>query len=225
MPEQTVQPVRPSMVPGLDAEAIPLLSVGLGLTGLTLGLRPRFAALPLALTALTAVFFRDPERATPDMPDAVFAVSDGKTLAIDEVYEHRFLHTDAIRIATLVSPLDVPVSRSPVAGVVRFVQHITGAFRPLALSDAAESNARTYVGLETRWGPVLVVHIAGPLARHTVCRVRPGNYVRAGQRLGTTRFGSRTDLLVQRDSILPRVVVGQRVRAGITPLARMVPLA
>jgi phosphatidylserine decarboxylase len=211
-------------LPGLDAEATPLLGVGLGLTGLTLGLRPRFAALPLALTALAALMYRDPERTTPEALNALFAPSDGLTLTIDEVYEHRYLHTDAIRITTVLSPFDVPVSRSPAAGTVRYCEHVPGAYRAIQHPDAAETNARTYIGIETEWGPLLVVQVAGPLARRLTTRVQPGDHVAAGERIGTARFGSRTDLLVQRDSIRPLVAAGHRLTAGVSCVARVVPL-
>ena len=93
MSEQTLPKERTSHIPGLDPDATPLLSLGLGLTGLTLGLRPRFAALPLALTALAAALYRDPERATPNEPGTIFAPADGVVLRVDEVYDHRFVHS------------------------------------------------------------------------------------------------------------------------------------
>jgi len=233
MPEQTPEHIHESSatsslrahaLPGLDAEATPLLGVGLGLTGLTLGLRPRFAALPLALTALAALMYRDPERTTPDVHGALFAASDGTILTIDEVYEHRYLHTDAIRICSILSPFDVPVSRSPAAGTVRYCEHVPGDYRSIQHPDAAETNTRAYIGIETDWGPLLVVQVAGPLARRLTTRVEPGDPVAAGERIGTARFGSRTDLLVQRDSIRPLVAAGQRLTAGVSQVARLVPL-
>ncbi|NJK78387.1 MAG: phosphatidylserine decarboxylase [Chloroflexaceae bacterium] len=226
--QQTEQHYHTRMpnLPGLDAEATPLVGVGLGLTGLALGLRPRLAVVPLVLTAAAALFYRDPHRATPDEPNTVFAPIDGRAIAVDEVYEHRFLHTDAIRIITVGSPFDVPISRSPVAGTISYVEQIVGEYRPISRPDAAETNTRAYIGLETGWGPVLVVHIAGPLSPRSriPCRVTEGDDVYAGERIATARFGSRTDLLIQRDSIQPAVRGGQRVVAGRTPLARLMPL-
>lgn len=222
MPEQTTDTRRP--LPGFDAEAVPLLGVGLGLTGLALGLKPRLAAFPLAFTALTALLYRDPRRTTPDIPDTIFAAADGKVLLVDEVYEHRYLHTDAIRIATILSPLDVPVNRSPAAGVVQYFAHVPGEFRSIRQPDAAEHNTRTYIGIATQWGPVLVVQIAGPLARRIVSHVQAGDQVEAGERLGTARFGSRTDLIVQRDTIHPLINAGQRLTAGVSRIAQVIPL-
>ncbi|MCG8349799.1 MAG: phosphatidylserine decarboxylase, partial [Chloroflexales bacterium] len=164
MPEETISKDTAPHILGLDAEVAPFLGLGLGLTGLALGLRPRLVPVPLALTALAAILYRDPKRTTPYAPNALFAVSDGTVISIDEIYEHRFLHTDSLRIVTSLSLLDVPVNRSPVSGVVRYIQHITGEYRTVSDGEAAERNTRTYIGIEASWGPVLVVQIAGPVA-------------------------------------------------------------
>ena len=140
MPQHTVPPARKAKLPGIDSEATPVLGVGLGLTGLLLGLRPRLAAWPLALTALTALLFRDPERHTPAEQSTLFAPADGQVLGVEELYEHRFLHTDAVRIAIAASPLDVPVLRSPMQGEVAYLEHVPGAYLPVADPRAVEQN-------------------------------------------------------------------------------------
>lgn len=224
MTEPVVSNLPSPRIPGLDAEATPFLGVGLGLTGLALGFRPRLAPVPLALTALTALFYRDPERHTPDDASVIFAAADGTVLDIDEIYEHRFLHTDGLRIATILSPFDVPVNRSPVSGIVQYVDHVRGEHRSVTDALAAERNTRSYIGIETAWGPVLVVQMAGPIARRIVSRVHVGDHVDAGERIGTVRFGARIDLIVQRDSIKPLVRPGQRLTAGQTRIACVVPL-
>ncbi len=212
-------------IPGLDADAIPLLGMGLGLTGLVLGLRPRLLPLPLALTALVALLYRDPQRTTPNDPDALFAAADGTVFTIDEVYEHRYLHTDALRIATVLSPLDMAVNRSPVSGTIRYLEHIPGAYASPRTHEASRTNTRTYIGIETSWGPLMLVQVAGPLARRIVCYVQEGDYVAAGQRLGNVRFAARTDIIVQRDSLEMLVAPGQHLTAGVTRLARVIPLS
>lgn len=213
------------LLPGLDKEAGPLLGIGLGLTGLTLGVKPRLAGVVLALTAVGTLFFRDPERATPDDPAQLFAPADGTIHTVDEVYEHHFLHTDALRITTLLGPLNVPVSRSPVSGMVSFLEpHAATISQPLDHPVAAETNNRVYIGIETTWGPTLLILIGSPLNTRITLYVQQGDYVQAGQRLGTIRFGSRTDLLVQRDSLKPAVAVGQHLVGGISSLGSISPL-
>jgi phosphatidylserine decarboxylase len=220
-PDQPTAKDRVSRIPGFDAEATPLLGIGLGLTGLVLGLRPRFAPLPLVLTALAAALYRDPERTTPADPRGLFAAADGTVLLIDEVYEHRFLHTDCVRIVTAVSPLDVPICRSPAGGTVRYVAHEPGEYRPASDPEAAERNERAYVGIDTAWGPILVIQIAGPIGRRIVCKAQAGAVVEPGARLGTVRFGSRTDLLLQRDAARLLIGTGQHLVAGMTRIGEV----
>lgn len=220
-PESPSARDRESRIPGIDAEAAPLLGLGLGLTGLALGLRPRFAALPLALTALTAALYRNPDRTTPQDPQGLFAAADGIVLRVDEVYEHRFLHTDCARIVTAGSPIDVPICRSPAAGTVRYVAHVSGEYRPANDPEAAERNERVYIGIDTAWGPLMLALIAGPLGRKIVCRAQPGDAVEAGARLGTVRFGSRTDLIIQRDAAHLLIGPGQHLVAGVSRIGEL----
>jgi phosphatidylserine decarboxylase len=81
-----------------------------------------------------------------------------------------------------------------------------------------EVNERNYIGLDTPRGPMLIVQIAGLVARRIVCNVGPGDKVKAGQRFGLIKFGSRTDVLVPYRAAQPLVVAGMRVYGGITPL-------
>lgn len=227
MSEHTTSPRHKTRLPGLDAEATPVIGLGLGLTGLALGLRPRLAAWPLALTALTALLYRDPKRVTPNDPRAVFAPADGMVVGVDELYEHRFLHTDAIRIAIAATPFDVPVQRSPVSGVVAYVEQVAGEYRPTGDMAAGDINERVYIGIKAAWGPVLVVLIASPLARKIATRAQGGDVVQAGERLSTIRFGARVDLLLPYDEIDDLPAIGEHLRAGVSrifqsddPLAR-----
>lgn len=224
MPEQTVSSPRKVWLPGLDPEATPVIGLGLGLAGILLGLRPRLAIWPLVITAGAALLYRDPERATPDNAVSIFAPADGVVNGVEELYEHRFLHTDAVRLSIAVSPVDVPVQRSPTSGIVAYLEHIPGEYRPVWDVRAAEHNERQYIGVKTEWGPLLMALIAGPLARRIVCRVSIGDRLEAGARLGTVRFGARVDLLVPRDAVEGLPPVGERLRAGVTAIGQVVPL-
>lgn len=224
MVEQVAEKETVRRISGFDTDVVPLLGVGIALTGLVLGLRPRFAPLPLALTALAAMFYRDPDRSTPGNPQFLYAIADGHVLQLSEFYEHRFLHTDALCLSTLLSPFDVPVNRSPSTGIVRYLEHIPGEQRLLSDAQATERNAHTYLGIETDWGPLLIRNLVGPFSQRIVLRVECGDAVNAGTRLSTVRFGSRTDLIIQRDSLELLVQPGQRLIGGITPIGRVVPL-
>ena len=224
MPEPSISTPRKARFPGLDAEATPVIGLGLGLTGLILGLRPRLAPLSLALTAAAALLYRDPERATPAETTSIFAPADGTVVGVEELYEHRFLHTDAVRLTIAVSLFDVPVHRSPAAGRVGYLEHVPGEYGPIWDLSAAEHNERQYIGVKTEWGPLLLALIGGPLARRIVCRVSMGERLDAGTRLCTARFGARVDLLLPRDAVEHLPAPGARLYAGVTQVGRIVPM-
>lgn len=227
MPEQSVSPARRKVrLPGLDPEVTPVIGLGLGLAGVLLGRRPRLAPWPLAVTAVAALLYRDPERTTPDLSYALFAPADGTLVAIEEEYEHRFLHTDAVRLSIDVSPVDVPVQRSPLAGTVEYLEHVAGMYRPLwpLRPPEAEQSERQYIGIASEWGPVLLAITAGSLARRVKCHVALGDRLEAGERVATVRFGARVDLLLPRDIVEGLPPVGAQLAAGVSPLGRVVPL-
>jgi phosphatidylserine decarboxylase len=122
---------------------------------------------------------------------------------------------EAVRLSIFLSPLDVHVNRSPIAGLVTDVEYRPGRFLAAYLSRASEVNERCTLGLQGETARVRVRQIAGVLARRIVCRVRAGDKLGAGERFGMIRFGSRTDLLVPKESVL-RVRPGDRVRGGET---------
>jgi phosphatidylserine decarboxylase len=220
MPERQRHPATGIQLPGLDPAATPLIGIGLGIAGLLVGIRPRLAPLPIAITAAVAtLLYRNPRRATPAAPAALFAPADGVIAEVAELYDHRFLHTDALRISIKAAPLDVPIQRSPAAGAIAYLE----AFTPPQLT-ATEQPARLYIGLNTDWGPIAIAVTAGPLTRQVVSDVAVGDLVAAGDRIGIARIGARTDLIVPLDMVAVLPEAGARMRAGETPIGQVVPL-
>jgi phosphatidylserine decarboxylase len=171
-------------------------------------------AVPLGLAALAGVgFFRDPERMAPAVPGDALAPADGRLMAVEAV-DDPFVGPGT-RMSIFLSPLDVHVNRSPVAGLVKDVEHVRGRFLPAYRAEASTVNERTTLHLEGSRGRVSVMQIAGVLARRVVCRARPGDWLAAGERFGLIRFGSRTDLVLPRGSEI-RARVGERVVGGET---------
>lgn len=205
-------------VPGLAPEGLSVLATGAALTGLTALYSRKLAAAPLALTLGAAYFFRDPNRALPTDARLFYSAADGRVLRVEEIDEPRFIKGRALRIATFLSLFDVHINRAATAGTVRYIKHVPGDFQAAWAEDADVANERNYIGFETPHGPVLVVQIAGLVARRIVCNVGPGSEVAAGERLGLIKFGSRTDVLVPAGAARPLVVAGMRVQAGITPM-------
>jgi phosphatidylserine decarboxylase len=166
-----------------------------------------------AVTVCFLGFFRDPERTVPSAAGAVLAPADGRVMRVAEVDDPWVGR--AVRVSIFLSPLDVHVNRSPVAGLVEGVQHAAGRFMAAYRDEASELNERCTVALQGETARVGVRQIAGVLARRIVCRVRQGDKLEAGERYGLIRFGSRTDLLVPARTEL-RVRVGDRVKGGET---------
>jgi phosphatidylserine decarboxylase len=172
------------------------------------------AASVLAVAALACLgFFRDPERVAPELPGAVLAPADGRVMVVTEVVDPWV--GPGTRMSIFLSPLDVHVNRAPTGGLVKNVEYTAGRFLAAYRPEASEQNERCAVSLDGERARLTVTQISGVLARRIVCRVRPGDTLRAGERYGLIRFGSRTDLVVPTGTEL-RVRVGDRVRGGET---------
>ncbi len=178
-------------------------------------------------------FFRDPERRVPAEGGALISPADGVICAIGPavftdgpVAPETGTHTArrATRVSVFMNVFDVHVNRSPVAARVARVGYTPGRFINASLDKASEHNERCAIALELDDGRTMtVVQIAGLVARRIVCRVREGARLAAGERFGMIRFGSRVDVYLPA-GVEPAVVVGDRVRAGESVIARPVAL-
>jgi phosphatidylserine decarboxylase len=177
------------------------------------------AGLSIALFALLLYFFRDPQRTGPAEEGLFLAPADGQVVEVGRVHEPRFLEGDGLKIGIFMSLLDVHVNRSPVEGQVALVEHVPGQFLQAFRPEASEVNEHNLVGLESRYGRVLVRQVAGILARRVVCWIGTDQRLRAGERLGVIKFGSRVEVYLP-PGAEPVVMVGDRTRAGVTAVAR-----
>jgi phosphatidylserine decarboxylase len=166
----------------------------------------------LVLTVGVALFFRDPERSTPQTPETIVSPADGRVMEI--VSEN----AQTQRISIFLSLWDVHVNRAPYGGVVQSVVYTPGEFLAAYRQEASLVNEANTVTIADHGREFIVKQIAGVLARRIVCRVRPGDTLEKGQRYGLIRFGSRTDLLLPATAEIA-VQVGDVVRGGETILA------
>jgi phosphatidylserine decarboxylase len=178
--------------------------------------------LGLILTAWCAYFFRDPARVTPNRPGLVISPADGMVQMIQPAIPPAELGMDQrplTRISIFMNVFDVHVNRAPVDGEVVALAYRPGKFVNAALDKASEHNERQSIHLRARDGlDICVVQIAGLVARRIRCDLSAGRNVRAGERFGLIRFGSRVDVYLP-DGIAPLACVGQRAVAGETVLA------
>ena len=173
------------------------------------------------LTIAIALFFRDPERTTPEKGGMVVAPADGLVVAVDRAAPPPELgvEEEMQRVSIFLSLLDCHVNRAPVTGEVKRIEYQIGRFLSANNPDAGQDNERNSLLLEDRNGMQTVcVQIAGKLARRIVSSVEEGEHLLVGERIGLIRFGSRVDVYFS-DDLHVRVGIEQRVIGGETILA------
>jgi len=180
------------------------------------------ALLALVLTLWCAYFFRDPERVTPVRAGLVISPADGRVSAIESVVpppELDLPREPFTRISVFMNVFDVHINRSPVDARIAHIAYVPGKFLNAELDKASEDNERQALTLELDDGRKLgVVQIAGLVARRIVKFVDDGDMLKAGERFGLIRFGSRVDVYLPK-GVSALVAVGQRAVAGETVLA------
>jgi phosphatidylserine decarboxylase len=173
-------------------------------------------AIPLLLLAAFFLwFFRDPERQIPTFPGAVVSPGDGK---VTDISLGTAGGTPLNRISIFLSVFDVHVNRSPIAGVIRDVRYQRGKFLNAMGANSAEENEQNIVTVEGEGRTVIFKQIAGLIARRIVFDRKVGDTVARGERIGLIKFGSRVDVLFDRDAAI-QVKLGDRVQGGATVLA------
>ena len=169
----------------------------------------------LLLGAFCLWFFRDPERKIPDLAGAIVSPGDGKVTDISAVNS---ADGERSRISIFLNVFDVHVNRSPIAGVIRDVRYRRGKFLNAIGAHSAEENEQNIVTVEGEGRTVVFKQIAGLIARRIVCDLKVGDAVGRGQRVGLIKFGSRVDVIFDRDAAI-QVRLGDRVKGGSTVLA------
>ena len=202
-------------------EGIPFVAIGLVLMAACWYASNYVAAAQIGtglfavLSLFMAFFFRDPRRTPPEGEHLVLSAADGRVVAIDTVEHDEHLEGAATRISTFLSPLDVHVNRTPLAGVVDFVKWHKGRFHAAFVAAASTENEQSIIGIRQGSTLVVVKQIVGVVARRIVCYLQAGDTIGRGEKFGLIRFGSRVDLIVPAGTRM-QVQVGDRVRAGET---------
>lgn len=178
--------------------------------------------LGLLAAAFCAYFFRDPERITPVRAGLVVSPADGLVSAVESAAPPPELGMGDValpRISVFLNVFDVHINRVPTDGTVKALAYRKGTFGNASLDKASEENERQSVRMTTPDGrDIAFVQIAGLVARRIVCDLVEGQAVRAGERFGLIRFGSRTDVYLP-DGASPLVAPGQRMIGGETVIA------
>jgi len=174
----------------------------------------------LILALLFLFFFRDPDRAVTEAPQAVLSPADGRVVVAGKSTSQDFAPAEWLQISMFLSPMDVHVNRMPVGGRVTKVRYHPGRFLPAYRPDAGDLNEYTEVWIDHAGQTIVVRQIVGILARRIVCRTKEGAQVAAGERFGVMKFGSRMDVFVPVGARIA-VKVGDRVVGAVTVIAEL----
>jgi phosphatidylserine decarboxylase len=173
-----------------------------------------------ALAAFFLFFFRDPERVVNTAPNAVLSPADGRVMVAGPSASRDFPPDRWKQISVFLSPMDVHINRMPVSGRLTKVEYHRGRFLPAYKPDAGDLNEYTEVTVDIGGQTVVFRQIVGILARRIVCRAKVGDEVKAGDRFGVMKFGSRMDLFLPAPATIG-VKVGDKVVAAVTVLAEL----
>ena len=215
---------RRFIFPPIHSEGWRFVGVFAAVTALMWMLFKPVGVICLVLTVWCYFFFRDPRRAVPEGESLVLSPADGIVSAIAEVVPPKELEIGEepmTRISIFMSVFSVHVNRAPMAGKITKMFYRPGAFVDVSLDKESENNERQELAMETVTGhKIAFVQIAGLVARRILTFVKEGDQLKAGERFGLIRFGSRLDVYLPK-GIAPLVLEGQTAVAGETILADM----
>ncbi len=180
---------------------------------------PIYAVIPAVLAIYLAYFFRNPKRITPPDDSLLYSPADGTVMAVEDFYDDEYLDEDAIKVTIFLSVFNVHVNRSPMRGQIKYQRYTCGGFVPAYKKAASFENERHAIGLENDKSRILVIQIAGLLARRIVSWTTLGHNLEQGQCYGMIKFGSSTEIVMPK-SVDILVKKGDKVKGGITVIGR-----
>ena len=180
-----------------------------------------FGFIIILITVWVYYFFRDPDRYSIDDDKYLVSPADGLITDISErsgPVELRLENTSFTRVSIFMNVFNCHVNRIPISGKIEEIYYKPGKFLNASLDKASEENERNYFKIKTSGGEeIIIVQIAGLIARRIVCQVEQDQELKQGERIGMIRFGSRVDLYFKNKKILAKH--GQNVVAGESLIA------
>ncbi len=171
----------------------------------------------IILAAFMAYFFRDPQRPAPSETDVIVSPADGRVTRIERLSTEG----DSAQVVSIfLSPFDVHINRSPIAGTIMNVTYAKGKFLMATREEASLVNEQNALTIKGERITIVCKQIAGILARRIVCWKRAGDSLALGERFGLIKFSSRTDLILPKE-VEVAVREGERVRGGVTIIGRI----
>lgn len=179
-----------------------------------------WAVIPLVIALYFAYFFRNPERVIIQDPEAIYAPADGTVMVIDDLYDEEYLNEQATKIIIFMSVFNVHVNRSPITGEIKYQSYTCGQFVPANEQKASFVNERHAIGLANDRLRILVIQVAGLLARRIVSWKTLGNHLEQGELYGMIKFGSSLEIVVPKNVEIC-VRKGQTTVGGRTVIGRL----
>ena len=210
-----------TIFPKIHKEGYKFLAISILATFIVLLFSNFFGSILLLITVWVYYFFRDPERYSINDDKFLVSPADGLITDISErsgPVELRLENTTFTRISIFMNVFNCHVNRTPISGKVEEIYYKPGKFLNASLDKASEENERNYFKLKTSSGEeIIIVQIAGLIARRIVCQVEQDQELKQGDRIGMIRFGSRVDIYFKNKS--PLAKLGQNVVAGESLIA------
>lgn len=183
-------------------------------------IRGSFGLLSLLVFAVVVQFFRVPNRKVEINDGQIISPADGKVVVIEKVFEDEFFKDERIQVSIFMSPFNVHINWSPMAGLVKYAKYHPGKFLVAWHPKSSTENERTTFVFENQKGAVLVRQIAGFLARRIVFFVNQEDKIEQGDEFGFIKFGSRVDLLLPTNAKI-KVDLEQKVTGKQTIIAEL----
>ncbi len=208
--------------PPIHTEGYKFLVISVIVTLVLLAFSGFLGTIGILLTIWVYYFFRDPERVIIEDDNYLVSPADGEVIKVEEVDGPKEVGLEKQKfkkISIFMNVFDCHVNRTPCSGTVEEILYKPGKFLNASFDKASEDNERNYYKIKDNAGNnIIVVQIAGLIARRIVCETNNGQTLSQGERIGMIRFGSRAD--VYYENYDPLVKVGQKTISGETLLAK-----
>ena len=163
------------------------------------------------VTLFILQFFRDPNRTKPIEKNVVLSAADGKVIAIEKM-TNPYTNKKSIKVSVFMNVFNVHSNKCPIDGKIIEKHYFPGKFLNASLSKASSENERCAITIETNDKKIITcVQIAGLIARRILCYKNKGDDIKAGERYGFIKFGSRVDLYLPTNALI-KVNLGQTVK-------------
>ena len=212
-----------TIFPKIHKEGYKFLAISIIITFLALLFSKILGLISILITVWVYYFFRDPERHSIDDDNFMVSPADGLITQITEQagpIELQLENTSYTKVSIFMNVFNCHVNRTPLAGTVEEIYYKPGKFLNASLDKASEENERNYYKIKSSKDneEIIIVQIAGLIARRIVCEVEQGQKLNQGERIGMIRFGSRVDIYFKNKKVLAKI--GQNVVAGESLIAQ-----